>query len=90
MDRIRKLQDRSLEDGLIGFTSFIAWPVQLENNTFGKRNKGQNKIELGAGAHEYLRHVAISRLFFDNIPHIQASCSYYGYGCSTISPFCRC
>ena len=51
----------------IGFTSFIAWPVQLENNTYGKRNRGRNRIELGAGSSEYLRHVAISRLFFDNI-----------------------
>ena len=87
MDRIRKLQDRSLEDGLIGFTSFIAWPVQLENNTFGKRNKGQNKIELGAGAHEYLRHVAISRLFFDNIPHIQASWPTMGMGVAQLALF---
>ena len=30
MERIRSLQDRSLEQGLTGFTSFIAWPVQLE------------------------------------------------------------
>ena len=87
MDRIRKLQDRSLEDGLNGFTSFIAWPVQLENNTFGKRNKGQNKIELGAGAHEYLRHVAISRLFFDNIPHIQASWPTMGMGVAQLALF---
>ena len=87
MDRIRSLQDRSLEDGLVGFTSFIAWPVQLENNTFGKRNKGQNKIELGAGAHEYLRHVAISRLFFDNIPHIQASWPTMGMGVAQLALF---
>ena len=87
MDRIRSLQDRSLEDGLVGFTSFIAWPVQLQNNTFGKRNKGQNKIELGAGAHEYLRHVAISRLFFDNIPHIQASWPTMGMGVAQLALF---
>ena len=73
MDRIRKLQDESLSKFSNGFTSFIAWPVQLENNSYGKRNKGQNKFELGAGPTEYLRHVAISRLFFDNISHIQAS-----------------
>ena len=73
MDRIRRLQDRSLADGLIGFTSFIAWPVQLENNQYLERNMGQNRIQLGAGAHEYLRHVAIASLFFDNILHIQAS-----------------
>lgn len=73
MFRIRELQDYSLENYSNGFTSFIAWPVQLENNSYGKRNRGRNKFELGAGPTEYLRHVAISRLFFDNIEHIQAS-----------------
>jgi cyclic dehypoxanthinyl futalosine synthase len=73
MDRIRELQDQALEKGWTGFTSFVAWPVQLETNVFGKRNKGTNRIELGAGPSEYLRHVAISRLFFDNISHIQGS-----------------
>ena len=87
MDRIRRLQDRSLADGLIGFTSFIAWPVQLENNTFGKRNKGQNRIQLGAGAHVYLRHVAIARLFFDNITHIQASWPTMGMGIAQLALF---
>ena len=28
---------------------------------------------LGAGSSEYLRHVAVSRLFLDNVEHIQAS-----------------
>lgn len=73
MKRIRELQDESLEKYSNGFTSFISWPVQLENNTYGKRNRGRNRFELGAGPSEYLRHVAISRLFFDNIDHIQAS-----------------
>ena len=73
MDRIRDLQDQALKNEWIGFTSFVAWPVQLETNVFGRRNHGQNKFELGAGPTEYLRHVAISRLFFDNIPHIQGS-----------------
>ena len=87
MDRIRTLQDRSLGVGLGGFTSFIAWPVQLENNTFGKRNKGQNRIQLGAGAYEYLRHVAIARLFFDNISHIQASWPTMGVGIAQLALF---
>ena len=73
MERIRKLQDQALEKGWAGFTSFIAWPVQLESNVFGRRNRGQNKLLLGAGPTEYLRQVAISRLFFDNIRHIQGS-----------------
>ena len=87
MEKIRRLQDRNLAKGLRGFTSFIAWPVQLENNSFGKRNKGQNKIELGAGAYEYLRHVAISRLFFDNIEHIQASWPTMGMGVAQLALF---
>lgn len=73
MTRIRELQDYSLQNYSNGFTSFIAWPVQLENNSYGKRNRGRNRFELGAGPSEYLRHVAVSRLFFDNIEHIQAS-----------------
>ena len=73
LHRIRMQQDEILNKGLTGFTSFIAWPVQLETNTFGKRNRGQNKFERGAGPTEYLRHVAISRLFLDNVDHIQAS-----------------
>ena len=73
MLRIRELQDQSLRQYKIGFTSFIAWPVQLEVNSFGRRNKGQNKFELGAGSSEYLRHVAVSRLFLDNIENIQSS-----------------
>ena len=87
MEGVRQLQDRSLQRGLTGFTSFIAWPVQLENNSFGKRNKGQNRIELGTGVHEYLRHVAIARLFFDNIPHIQASWPTMGMGVAQLALF---
>lgn len=71
MEKVRQLQDQTNADGNIGFTAFIAWTVQLENNAFGrsKRSKRNKKV----GPAEYLRHVAISRLFFDNIDHIQAS-----------------
>ncbi len=80
LERIRSQQDDVLTSGKSGFTSFIAWPVQLETNTFGKRNRGQNKFERGAGSSEYLRHVSISRLFLDNINHIQASWPTMGMG----------
>tara|TARA_B100001175_G_C19510228_1_gene643309 strand:- start:1882 stop:3042 length:1161 start_codon:yes stop_codon:yes gene_type:complete len=72
MDLIRNLQDET-SSSYEGFTSFISWPVQLQNNVFGSRNKGSNRTELGATSSEYLRHVAVSRIFFDNIKHIQAS-----------------
>ena len=80
MKAIRDLQDTSLSEHGHGFTSFIAWPVQLEHNSFGRRNRGQNKHVLGAGASEYLRHVAVSRLFLDNVPHVQASWPTMGMG----------
>ncbi len=85
MARIRDLQDSSIAKYDNGFTSFIAWPVQLESNTFGKRNRGQNKFVLGAGPTEYIRHVAISRLFFDNISSIQASWPTMGLGVAQIA-----
>ena len=80
LNRIRQQQDEVHQEGFLGFTSFIAWPVQLETNTFGKRNRGQNRFERGAGSTEYLRHVAISRLFLDNVDHIQASWPTMGMG----------
>ena len=80
MSRIRDLQDYALQNYDNGFTSFIAWPVQLESNSFGRRNRGQNKHVLGAGPTEYIRHIAVSRLFFDNIASIQASWPTMGLG----------
>ncbi|MEC7096930.1 MAG: CofH family radical SAM protein [Candidatus Thermoplasmatota archaeon] len=85
MSRIRDHQDYAIEHYGKGFTSFIAWPVQLESNTFGKRNRGQNKHVLGAGPTEYIRHLAISRLFFDNISSIQASWPTMGLGIAQIA-----
>lgn len=71
MEKVRQLQDQTNADGNIGFTAFIAWTVQLENNAFGRSKRGRMNKKVGPA--EYLRHVAISRLFFDNIDHIQAS-----------------
>ena len=85
MSKIRDLQDSSISKGLTGFTSFIAWPVMLENNSFGKMNKGANRVELGAGSVEYLRHVAVSRLFLHNIRHIQASWPTMGLSVAQIA-----
>jgi len=73
MEKVRDLQDEALSKDSTGFTSFISWPVMLENNSLGRRERGTNKYTLGTDSNEYLRHVAISRLFFDNIEHIQAS-----------------
>jgi len=73
MEKIRCLQSQSLSSGYSGFTSFISWPVMLENNAFGRIRHRRNISGLGAGSVEYLRHVAVSRIFMNNIDHIQAS-----------------
>jgi len=73
MEKIRELQDKSVSRGNPGFTSFISWPVMLENNAFGKIGRRRNSSGLGAGAVEYLRHLAVSRIFMSNVDHIQAS-----------------
>lgn len=53
------------QDGVGGFRAFIPWTYQPENNHL----KGRTQ----ATTLEYLRFVAVSRLFFDNISHLQAS-----------------
>ncbi len=57
---IREVQDRTG-----GFRSFIPWTYQPENNHLRGRTQ--------ATSIEYLRLVAVARLFFDNIAHLQSS-----------------
>ncbi len=59
LDAVRRLQD---ETG--GFTAFIPWYyVPFKTPLKGKESTGL----------EYLRVLAISRLYLDNVPHLQAS-----------------
>lgn len=60
LQRLRRLQD---ETG--GFTAFIPW-------TFQPANTGLSDLPK-AGAFEYLKTLAVSRLFLDNFANIQAS-----------------
>ena len=62
MNRIRDLQD---ETG--GFTAFIPWSFKPGNSALEK------KIPVGKGPSTYFRILAASRIYLDNIPHIQAS-----------------
>jgi cyclic dehypoxanthinyl futalosine synthase len=55
---------RELQDETGGFTAFIPWPYQPGKNTLSGR---------AAGGTTYLRALAISRIFLDNVPHVQAS-----------------
>jgi cyclic dehypoxanthinyl futalosine synthase len=60
MQRIRDLQD---ETG--GFTAFISWTFQHEHTEMPDVPETY--------AHEYLKTLAVSRLFLDNIQHLQTS-----------------
>ena len=72
---------RDLQDETGGFTAFICWTFQTENTPLGRMKAmpadspgppdGQH-LKL-ASAHEYLKTLAIARLFLDNIPNVQSS-----------------
>ena len=61
-ERLRDLQD---ETG--GFTAFIPWTFQPENTELAQRKLPE------VTAAEYLRLLALSRIYFDNIPNVQVS-----------------
>jgi cyclic dehypoxanthinyl futalosine synthase len=62
LDTLRRLQE---ETG--GFTAFIPWPFQPEHTALGK------KIPQEATAVEFLKTLAISRIYLDNIVNVQTS-----------------
>jgi cyclic dehypoxanthinyl futalosine synthase len=61
--RLRELQDRTG-----GFTAFIPWPFQPDNTALF-----EDGVSLKTGGHEYLRMLALSRIYLDNFDNIQAS-----------------
>lgn len=71
LERLRSLQERSQARGHEGFNAFISWPLQHNENTSMGRSRRASSF--GAGPVEYLKNIALSRIFLDNIPHHQAS-----------------
>src|ERR1044072_9283929 len=66
--RVRHLQRiRDLQDETGGFTAFIPWTFQRENTALGRR------IQEEPTGIDYLKMLAVSRLFFDNIENFQSS-----------------
>ena len=63
IEHLRMIRD--VQDRTGGFRSFIPWTYQPENNHL----KGRTQ----ATSLEYLRMIAVARLFFDNIAHLQGS-----------------
>jgi cyclic dehypoxanthinyl futalosine synthase len=62
LEKIRQIQDQ----GGGGFTAFIPWIFAPDNTPLGKKVPE-------ATAFDYLKTLAISRLYLDNIDHIQSS-----------------
>ncbi len=62
LEKIRRLQDRSG-----GFISFIPWTFQPDNTPLGKILPDRLEVD------EYLRWMAIARLYLDNIENLQVS-----------------
>jgi cyclic dehypoxanthinyl futalosine synthase len=63
IEHLRMIRD--VQDRTGGFRSFIPWTYQPENNHL----KGRTQ----ATSLEYLRLIAVARLFFDNVAHLQSS-----------------
>jgi cyclic dehypoxanthinyl futalosine synthase len=63
LQRVRDLQDRTG-----GFTAFIPWPFQPDHTPLAQTRKIEK-----TSAVLYLRMLALSRIFLDNIRNIQAS-----------------
>ncbi len=64
LQKLRDLQDESLANYPAAFTAFIAWNYQPDGTELGGTR---------ASAFDYMRTIAISRIFLDNFPNIQAS-----------------
>ena len=65
-DRVTHLRRlRELQDETGGFTAFICWSMQTPNTKLAHLPT--------TGGHEYLRTLAIARMYLENIPNIQSS-----------------
>ena len=84
LDKLRQLQDESLAAGKGHFTSFTAWPFQKGASPLSK-----SALNL-AGPVEYLRFIAICRLFLDNIVNLQSSWVTLGPNIAQLSMFYGC
>ena len=64
LQRTRDFQDECIRDGLDGLFSFLCWTYKPYGTAFAG-------VEIDA--HEYWRHIALSRIFLDNIKHVRTS-----------------
>ncbi len=68
-ERLEHLQRvRDLQDQTKGFTAFIPWPFQPDHTPIAATRKIEKTTAV-----QYLRMLALSRIFLDNVANIQAS-----------------
>ncbi len=82
--RLRQRQDWALANAPAHYTAFIHWTYQPENTPLDKKRKwnpddgkafefDNGRTVRLADAHEYLRMLALSRLYLDNFRNLQSS-----------------
>jgi cyclic dehypoxanthinyl futalosine synthase len=64
LERTRAFQDECLRDGLPGLFSFLCWTYKPYGTALGGRE---------IAPREYLRHMALARIFLDNVAHFRTS-----------------
>jgi cyclic dehypoxanthinyl futalosine synthase len=69
MQRVREVQDEAVTKDAVGFRAFIPWSFQPGNTELAEGEF----TGAAASGWEYLRTLAVSRLFLDNVTNIQAS-----------------
>jgi len=77
LQRIRDLQDKTG-----GFTAFISWPFQPDNTALAASREIKKETAFG-----YLKMLALSRIFLDNVDNIQASWVTQGPGIAQLALF---
>jgi cyclic dehypoxanthinyl futalosine synthase len=64
LERTRAFQEECLRDGFDGLFSFLCWTYKPYGTAFGGRE---------IAPQEYWRHIALSRIFLDNVKHVRTS-----------------
>jgi len=73
MVRVRDVQDEAVSGGHVGFRAFIPWSFQPGNTELESELAASGTPASSASGWDYLRTLAVSRLFLDNVDNIQAS-----------------
>jgi len=72
--RIRQVQDEAVAKGHVGFRAFIPWSFQPGNTELAtEEGAAVGEPMTAASGWDYLRTLAVSRLFLDNVRNVQAS-----------------